>query len=74
MADLGLMGMTVPVEFGGAGADDSMLAVIDRSRRCLTAFQVHNSLVCGGLRRSTARRKERWLRPLAKGRMLGCFA
>ena len=79
MAELGLMGMTVPAEFDGAGTDhvSYVLAVMEIAAACgatSTAFQVHNSLVCRGLlKHGTEEQKERWLRPLARGRTLGCF-
>jgi alkylation response protein AidB-like acyl-CoA dehydrogenase len=79
MAELGLMGMTVPVEHGGAGGDyvSYVLAIMEIAAACgatSTAFQVHNSLVCRALlNHGTAGQKERWLRPLAEGRLLGCF-
>lgn len=79
MAKLGLMGMTVPSDYGGGGADQVsyVLAVMEIAAACgatSTAFQVLNSLVCGGLlKHGTEEQKERWLRPLAEGRMLGCF-
>ena len=79
MAALGLLGMTVPGEWDGAGADyvSYALAVIEIAAACgatSTAFQVHNSLVClGVLKHGTTEQKDRWLRPLARGEMLGCF-
>jgi butyryl-CoA dehydrogenase len=79
MAKLGLMGMTVPAEHGGAGSDyvSYVLAIVEIAAACgatSTAFQVHNSLVCVALlKHGTAEQKERWLRPLAEGRWLGCF-
>jgi alkylation response protein AidB-like acyl-CoA dehydrogenase len=79
MGELGLMGMTVPAEHGGAGTDyvSYVLAIMEIAAACgatSTAFQVHNSLVCLALlKHGTAEQKERWLRPLAEGRMLGCF-
>jgi alkylation response protein AidB-like acyl-CoA dehydrogenase len=39
-----------------------------------TAFQVHNSLVCQAiLRHGTSGQKDRYLRPLARGELLGAF-
>lgn len=79
MGELGLMGMTVPAEEGGAGADyvSYVLAIMEIAAACgatSTAFQVHNSLVCLALlKHGTEEQKERWLRPLAQGRQLGCF-
>src|SRR5512142_852543 len=79
MAELGLMGMTVPAEHGGSGTDtvSYVLAIMEIAAACgatSTAFQVHNSLVCLALlKHGTPEQKERWLRPVAEGRMLGCF-
>jgi butyryl-CoA dehydrogenase len=79
MAELGLMGMLVPEELGGAGADavSYALAIIEIAAAdgaSSTAFQVHNSLVCLPiLRYGTAEQKERFLRPLAKGELIGAF-
>src|SRR4051794_39476379 len=54
MAELGLMGMTVPADYDGAATDyvSYVLAIIEIAAACgatSTAFQVHNSLVCLGL-------------------------
>ena len=79
MGELGLLGMTVPAEHGGAGADyvSYVLAVIEIAAACgatSTAFQVHNSLVCLALLKyGTPEQKERFLRPLAQGLQLGAF-
>ena len=79
MGELGMMGMTVPAEHGGAGTDyvSYVLAVIEIAAACgasSTAFQVHNSLVCLGLlNHGTAEQKERFLKPLARGAQLGAF-
>lgn len=79
MAELGLMGMLVPESHGGAGADhvSYALAVIEIAAAdgaTSTAFQVHNSLVCGALVRfGSAAQKVRFLVPLATGTQLGAF-
>ncbi len=79
MGELGLMGMVVPEEFGGAGADyvSYALAVIEIAAAdgaTSTLFQVHNSLTCLSIsRHGSAEQKERFLRPLAAGRYLGAF-
>ncbi len=79
MAELGLLGMVVPEEFGGAGADyvSYALAIIEIAAAdgaTSTSFQVHNSLACLPLLKyGTAEQKERFLRPLAAGRYLGAF-
>lgn len=79
MAELGLLGMTVPAAFDGAGVDQVsyVLAVIEIAAAdgaTSTAFQVHNSLVCQTLlRHGTPEQKQRYLRPLARGEQLGAF-
>ena len=79
MGDLGMLGMTVPVEFGGAGTDyvSYALAIMEIAAAdgaSSTSFQVHNSLVCLPLlKHGTADQKERYLRPLALGEQLGAF-
>jgi alkylation response protein AidB-like acyl-CoA dehydrogenase len=79
MAELGMLGMTVPAEFGGAGTDYvsyalTIMEIAAADGAASTAFQVHNSLVCLPLlRHGTAEQKERFLRPLARGEQLGAF-
>lgn len=79
MARLGLLGMTVPAEFGGAGADYvsyalTIMEIAAADGASSTAFQVHNSLVCLPiLRHGTAEQMERYLKPLARGEQLGAF-
>jgi butyryl-CoA dehydrogenase len=79
MGKLGMLGMTVPAEFGGAGTDyvSYALAVMEIAAAdgaTSTSFQVHNSLVCLPLlRHGTPEQKERYLRPLACGEQLGTF-
>src|SRR5258708_37675357 len=65
MAELGLMGMMVPEELGGAGADyvSYALAVMEIAAAdgaISTLFHVHNSLVCLSLlKHGTAEQRER---------------
>lgn len=79
MGELGMMGMTVPPEFGGSGTDyvSYVLAIMEIAAAdgaTSTSFQVHNSLVCLGLlKHGTPEQKERFLRPLAQGVHLGAF-
>ena len=79
MGDLGLLGMMVPEEFGGAGTDCvsyylALMEIAAADGAASTAFQVHNSLACMPiLKFGTAEQKERFLRPLATGRQLGAF-
>lgn len=76
---LGFMGMTVPKEWGGAGMDDISyaIAVEELSRVCAShgvTMSVNNSLVCWPLLKfGTDAQKEKYLKPLAAGKKLGCF-
>lgn len=79
MGQLGMLGMTVPAEFGGAGTDYvsyalTIMEIAAADGASSTSFQVHNSLVCLPLlKHGTAEQKERYLRPLAQGELLGAF-
>ncbi len=79
MGALGFMGMLVPEEWGGAGADNIAYAlaveeVAAGDGSCSTIMSVHNSVVCMPvLKFGTSEQKERFLKPLAGGRMLGAF-
>ena len=79
MGALGFMGMLVPDEWGGTGADHVAYAmaieeIAAADGACSTIMSVHNSVVCMPvLRFGDAAQKERFLRPLARGAMLGCF-
>jgi butyryl-CoA dehydrogenase len=80
MAELGLLGVAVPEEYGGAGMDNVcyVLAMEEISRACASTgviMSVNNSLVCDPiLRFGTEAQKQAYLVPLASGRKLGCFA
>src|SRR6185503_14428248 len=80
MAELGLLGIAVPDEYGGAGMDNVSyaLAMEEVSRACASTgviMSVNNSLVCDPiLRFGTEEQKKTWLAPLAAGKLLGCFA
>jgi butyryl-CoA dehydrogenase len=80
MAELGLLGIAVPEEYGGAGMDNLSyaLAMEEVSRACASTgviMSVNNSLVCDPiLRFGTEEQKKTWLAPLAAGKLLGCFA
>jgi len=80
MAELGLLGMVVPEEWDGAGADTLTHAVALEEiaagdGACSTIMAVHNSVAClPVLNFGSSDQKERFLRPLAKGEMLGAFA
>ncbi|MDJ0778836.1 MAG: acyl-CoA dehydrogenase family protein [Gammaproteobacteria bacterium] len=79
MAELGLYGMFIPEEWGGAGADYLSFAlaieeVAAGDGACSTILSVNNSVVCSVLLQSGSDfLKQKYLRPLASGDMLGCF-
>lgn len=79
MGELGFMGMQVPEEWGGAGADHVAYAlaveeIAAGDGSTSTIMSVHNSVVCMPvLKFGTTEQKERFLKPLARGEMLGCF-
>jgi butyryl-CoA dehydrogenase len=80
MGELGLMGMMVPVEYEGSGADtvSYALALSEIAYSCASTavvMSVHNSIVCESIYRfGTKYQKERFLKPLAKGDIIGAFA
>jgi butyryl-CoA dehydrogenase len=77
---LGLAGVSVPEEYGGAGMDvvSYCLVIEEISRVCATSgviLSVNNSLVCDPiLQFGSEEQKREVLAPLASGRKLGCFA
>ena len=79
MGELGLMGVSVPDEHGGAGGDavSYALAMEEISRACASTgviMSVQNSLVCDPLLKfGDARQHREFLTPLAAGKKLGCF-
>jgi alkylation response protein AidB-like acyl-CoA dehydrogenase len=80
MGELGLLGMLVPEEWGGAGAGHVALAlaieeVAAGDGACSTIMSVHNSVACMPiLKFGSEEQKERFLRPMARGELLGAFA
>jgi butyryl-CoA dehydrogenase len=78
-ADLNLTGMMVPEEWGGAGLDaiSYVIAVEELSRACASTgviISVNNSLYCDPVERyGSDEQKERWLKPFALGKKLGCY-
>ncbi|MDG3443557.1 acyl-CoA dehydrogenase [Nitrospirillum amazonense] len=79
MGELGLMGMLVPEEWGGAGTDilSYVLAIEEIAAgdgAISTIMSVHNSVGCAPiLKFGTPAQKERYLRARASGQMLGAF-
>ena len=80
LAELGLMGMMVPAEYGGSGADtvSYVLALSEVAYACASTavvMSVHNSIVCESvLRYGTQDQKKRYLSKLATGGIIGAFA
>lgn len=79
MGKLGFMGMTVPPEWGGAGANmvSYVLALEEIAAAdggLSTVMSVNNSPDCAALLAyGSPEQKEMWLKPLAKGEILGAF-
>src|SRR5436190_21687940 len=76
---LGFMGMLVPPDYGGAGADHvgyalALEEIAAGDGSVSTILSVHNSVGCMPvLRYGSQEQKERFLKPMAKGDMLACF-
>ncbi len=79
MGELGLLGMMVPEAYGGAGVDvfSYLLAVEELARvdaSIAVTMSVTNSVCCWPiLQYGTEEQKQRYLRPLASGEVLGGF-
>lgn len=79
MGELGFMGMMVDSKYGGGGMDtiSYVLAIEEISKIDASAsvcMSVNNSLVCWGLERfGTEEQKEKYLRRLAAGSVIGAF-
>ncbi|HMK70572.1 MAG TPA: acyl-CoA dehydrogenase family protein [Xanthobacteraceae bacterium] len=79
MGRLGFLGLTVPTEWGGVGADTVSLAIALEQiaagdAACATIMSGHNSVGCMPIARfGTPEQKERFLRPMAQGKMLSAF-
>jgi alkylation response protein AidB-like acyl-CoA dehydrogenase len=80
MGELGFLGMNVPPEYNGAGADtiSYSLALQEISYACASTaviMSVHNSVACGPIYIfGSDYLKETFLKPLASGKKLGSFA
>ena len=79
LAELGLLGMIIPEEYGGAGFDSVSYALaleeIARADASVAVIvSVTNSVCCYPiLSWGTEEQKQKYLVPLAKGEMLGAF-
>ncbi|MGA9422090.1 MAG: acyl-CoA dehydrogenase family protein [Rhodanobacteraceae bacterium] len=80
MGQLGLMGIEVPTEYGGAGMDAIayVLAMIEiAAADCAhsTIMSVNNTLYCNGLLKyASEAQKQKYVVPIASGAAIGAFA
>jgi len=80
MGELGLLGIMVPEQWGGAGADavSYVVALEEIAKACAShavVMSVNNSLYCDPLwKYGTDEQRARFLKPVAAGHALGCFA
>jgi butyryl-CoA dehydrogenase len=79
-AELGLAGVALPEQYGGAGMDHISYTIVieELSRVCASTgviFSVQNSLYCDPVFRfGTEEQKKRFLVPYARGEKIGCYA
>jgi butyryl-CoA dehydrogenase len=79
MGALGFLGMSVPPQWDGVGADyvSYAMAVIEIAAGCgavSTIMSVHNGVCCAPISEyGTDAQKEQFLKPMATGALLGCF-
>ncbi|MFA5463137.1 MAG: acyl-CoA dehydrogenase family protein, partial [Dysgonamonadaceae bacterium] len=79
MAKLGIMGIPIPIEYGGSGGDNSLyaIAVEELSRACATTgviVSAHTSLCASPIYEfGTLEQREQYLPNLASGKWLGAF-
>jgi len=79
MGELGLMGVTIPEEYGGAAMDYVCyaLAMIEISKACASCGVIMS--VCNSLYNfpvyayGTKEQKQKYLTPVASGKVLGCY-
>jgi alkylation response protein AidB-like acyl-CoA dehydrogenase len=80
MGEMGLMGIEIPEEYGGAGMD-TMAYVLALTEICKadaahgTIMSVNNSLYCYGIYRfGTEEQKKQFLPPVASGEVTGAYS
>jgi butyryl-CoA dehydrogenase len=79
-AELGLTGIAVPENYGGAGMDHICYSIVieEISRVCAstgTILSVQNSLFCDPiLRFGNEEQRQKFLVPFARGEKIGCYA
>jgi alkylation response protein AidB-like acyl-CoA dehydrogenase len=80
MGAMGLMGIEVPEEYGGAGMDSlayvlTMIEVAKADASHSTIVSVNNSLYCHGLMKfGTEEQKQKFLVPVASGEKIGAYS
>jgi butyryl-CoA dehydrogenase len=80
MAKLGLLGIIIPAEYGGAGLDTISYTIVieEISRKCASTgvvTSVHNSLTAWPIMKyGTDEQKKKYLPILARGEKIGAFA
>jgi alkylation response protein AidB-like acyl-CoA dehydrogenase len=80
MGEMGLMGIEVPEEYGGAGMDTIayVLAMEEIAKADVahsTIMSVNNSLYAHGiLKFGTEAQKQKWLAPVASGQKIGAYS
>ncbi|MDX1376124.1 MAG: acyl-CoA dehydrogenase family protein [Burkholderiales bacterium] len=79
LAGMGLFGVAIPEEWGGAGMDATALAIaceeVSAGDGATGTIISVNNLVAGILHGfGDDAQKQRWLKPVARGEMLGAFA
>ncbi|HOG18408.1 MAG: Acyl-CoA dehydrogenase [Syntrophaceae bacterium PtaU1.Bin231] len=80
LGEMGIMGVAVPAEYGGAGMDNVtyVMALIEISRACASCgviVSVNNSLYGYPVKMfGTDEQKKKFLTPVASGQVEGCYA
>jgi len=80
LGELGFLGMLIPEEYDGLGLDMlTYLYVLEEiawgDASVAVSMSVHNSLPTQTLlRHGSSEQKERWLKPMARGELLGAFS
>ncbi len=80
MGEMGLMGIEMPEEYGGAGMDTlahalTMIEIAKADASHSTILSVNNSLYCNGiLWFGTEAQKRKWISPVASGAEVGAYS
>ncbi len=80
LAELGILGISIPTKYGGQGMDYISLGLISEELEAVdtslrVVISVHNGLTCLTLLQwGTEEQKQQFLVPLAKGEKIGCGA